>query len=87
MTISLPDFVSQLAGNPTLLITVLLTLAVILVNGLSLIHIFYTITQIQGWAMAWNKDSPAPNHIESGVKNGAESLIQSPLQRYEPQVF
>lgn len=33
MTISLPDFVSQLAGNPTLLITVLLTLAVILVNG------------------------------------------------------
>ncbi len=33
MTISLPDFISQLMSNPALLITVLLTLGVILVNG------------------------------------------------------
>lgn len=33
MTISLPDFISQLISNPALLITVLLTLGVILVNG------------------------------------------------------
>ncbi|MEG1990591.1 MAG: inorganic phosphate transporter, partial [Christensenella sp.] len=33
MMISLPDFLSQLGSNPALLITVILTLAVILVNG------------------------------------------------------
>ncbi|MDO4572161.1 MAG: inorganic phosphate transporter [Clostridia bacterium] len=33
MTISLVDFITQLSGNPALLITVLLTLGVILVNG------------------------------------------------------
>ena len=33
MTISLPDFISQLGSNPALLITVILTLGVILVNG------------------------------------------------------
>ena len=33
MTITLPDFISQLISNPALLITVLLTLGVILVNG------------------------------------------------------
>lgn len=33
MTISLPDFISQLLSNPTLAITVLLTLGVVLVNG------------------------------------------------------
>ncbi|MEG1753267.1 MAG: inorganic phosphate transporter [Christensenella sp.] len=33
MMVSLPDFLSQLGSNPALLITVILTLAVILVNG------------------------------------------------------
>ena len=33
MTISLPDFLQQLTSNPALLITVLLTLGVVLVNG------------------------------------------------------
>ena len=33
MTISLPEFLSQLGSNPALLITVILTLGVILVNG------------------------------------------------------
>ncbi|SEW41745.1 inorganic phosphate transporter [[Clostridium] fimetarium] len=33
MTISLPQFLSQLVSNPALLITVILTLAVIMVNG------------------------------------------------------
>jgi PiT family inorganic phosphate transporter len=33
MTVSLDEFVRQLSGNPTLLITVILTLGVVLVNG------------------------------------------------------
>ena len=33
MTISLSEFISQLGSNPALLITVILTLGVILVNG------------------------------------------------------
>lgn len=33
MTVSLPDFVSQMLSNPGLVVTVILTLGVILVNG------------------------------------------------------
>ena len=33
MTVSFPDFLAQLVSNPALLVTVLLTLGVILVNG------------------------------------------------------